>query len=86
MLAPLSAATPGYLLIAQPQSSSSSTLLSLRNMTGIHVKQDYLCYCDRDFGKPVFAMCAREGPRPAPGDGFYSMATTHSDVCNYIKP
>ena len=54
------ASLPSYLLVAQPQSSSTSAMLSLSGMVPTWRKQDFFCECNVTNAAlhcPVYGLC-----------------------------
>ena len=82
MLAALGVAESAYLLIAQPQSSSTAALHSLSNFLKARRKQDFFCECDTS-NEALHCPVERHG-RYRFGHRFFAF-NEHTDVCD-TKP
>jgi hypothetical protein len=75
----LCSGSSAYLLIAQPQSSSTSAMLSLSDMIAAHRKQDFFCLYNASM-----LHCPVYGQRFSPGHPLHAF-NEHSDSCD-TKP
>ena len=80
LLAGLLPSASGYLLLAQPQSSSTSTLQQLGHMAALGTKQVFPC--SRLKHVPTCTLEAAVLPCEYPlASAFRPLADQHSDVC-----
>ena len=83
MLATSMQLSTAYLLVAQPQSSSTATMLDLAHLSGFKAKQEFPC--SNTYNRPT---CNSSSPskeqlpcKYAKESPFYRLARGHSDIC-----